>query len=232
MKTRSWETAVVSAALSFSHLCGREAVAIPGLVDTRRRVSPLLSRIAVSLALVLGPSRGNPCQGPTIGRSSSHLINNPPTMSTPSDSQLINDRRTASQCRRWPLRDPACSADRWFTRGTEAGDWSWITSNLLRRAIYTGQSNMDRDQSAWNVDRRGKNCSSLYRFRCVECNRSTNNALVSKAPTNRANVIFIIHWNFVCGKFIAASYFCLIIFAKVTIRLCQYFQKNNWRNRI
>ena len=57
--------------------------------------SPLLSRITVSLALVLGPSRGNSCQGPTIGRSSSHLINNPPTMSTPSDSQLINDRGIA-----------------------------------------------------------------------------------------------------------------------------------------
>ena len=116
----------------------KQSLAIPGLVDTRRRVSPLLSRITVSLALVLGPSRGNPCQGPTIGRSSSHLINNPPTMSTPSDSQLINDRRAASQCRRWPLRDPACSADRWFTRGTEVGlivdhEQSASLGNLYRR---------------------------------------------------------------------------------------------------
>lgn len=81
------------------------ALAVPGLVlsralvDTRRRVFPLLSRTAVSLALVLRPSRGNPCQGPTIDRSSSHLINNPPTMSTHSDSQLINDRSRASQRR-------------------------------------------------------------------------------------------------------------------------------------
>ncbi|KAI4490756.1 hypothetical protein M0804_003700 [Polistes exclamans] len=47
----------------------------------------------------------NPCQNPTIGRSSSHLINNPPTMSTPSGSQLINDPWEASQCR-CPLHDP------------------------------------------------------------------------------------------------------------------------------
>lgn len=49
-----------------------------------------------SLCLSASP---NSRQESTIGCSSSHLINNPPTMSTPSGSHLINDLRRASQCR-------------------------------------------------------------------------------------------------------------------------------------
>lgn len=85
---------------------------------TRRRVSSIFSKISFShfilhllilssslslsqftpfsLSLYLSP---NSRQESTIGCSSSHLINNPPTMSTPSGSHLINDPRRASQCR-------------------------------------------------------------------------------------------------------------------------------------
>lgn len=56
----------------------------------------VLSLFDVSLFFYPAP---NSSQKSTIGSSSSHLINNPPTMSSLSGSQLINNLRRASQCR-------------------------------------------------------------------------------------------------------------------------------------